>query len=246
MSALTKIHPLPTVHYTPLARWQEQRPVALVYSAAALRAATDASLRLPLTWQGEVTEATEAHWRQLGADLRGEVIYAVGGGLAMDAGKYLAQQHSLPLIGVPRRFPSTRPGPGQLACGAMAAYAIWKRARRNNYCWISSCSPPPRPSCAPPASVTCSASPPDSGIDALPSARGGIPQMSATSLMPRARPRPSCRARWLARRRLGGAQRPVCASCAIASRWKCNYAISSGIRARKKAASIILPMPSRT
>ena len=101
MSALTKIHPLPTVHYTPLARWQEQRPVALVYSAAALRAATDASLRLPLAWQGEVIEATEVHWRQLGADLRGEVIYAVGGGLAMDAGKYLAQKHSLPLIGVP-------------------------------------------------------------------------------------------------------------------------------------------------
>ncbi len=101
MSALTKIHPLPTVHYTPLARWQEQRPAALVYSAAALRAARDASLRLPLAWQGEVTEATEAHWRQLGTDLRGEVIYAVGGGLAMDAGKYLAQEHGLPLIGVP-------------------------------------------------------------------------------------------------------------------------------------------------
>lgn len=101
MSGLPKIYPLPTAHYTPLSRWREQRPVALVYSAAAWQAAQDASLRLPLAWQGEVREATEAHWQALGADMRGEVIYAVGGGLALDAGKYLAWQKDLPLIGVP-------------------------------------------------------------------------------------------------------------------------------------------------
>ena len=101
MTAVHTIYPLPTAHYTPLARWREERPAALIYSAAAWEAATDASLRLSLAWQGEVTEATEAHWQQLGADLQGEVIYAVGGGLALDAGKYLAQQHGLPLIGVP-------------------------------------------------------------------------------------------------------------------------------------------------
>ena len=95
------VYPLPTVHYTPLARWREERPTALIYNAAAWQATMNASLRLSLAWQGEVTEATEEHWQQLGADLQGEVIYAIGGGLAMDAGKYLAQQHGLPLIGVP-------------------------------------------------------------------------------------------------------------------------------------------------
>jgi glycerol-1-phosphate dehydrogenase [NAD(P)+] len=58
-------------------------------------------LRLPIAWRGEPREATQAHWEHLAEGFQGEVVYAVGGGLAADAAKYLAAQRELPLTCLP-------------------------------------------------------------------------------------------------------------------------------------------------
>ncbi|MBI3735058.1 iron-containing alcohol dehydrogenase [Candidatus Sumerlaeota bacterium] len=46
-------------------------------------------------------DATEDYWKSLLVELKGEVIYAVGGGLAVDAAKYLAAAKRLPLVCIP-------------------------------------------------------------------------------------------------------------------------------------------------
>jgi glycerol-1-phosphate dehydrogenase [NAD(P)+] len=75
-------------------------PVALVTGEPAWEAVAD-RLRLPVVWRAEPREATLDHWEALSADLQGEVVYAVGGGLAADMGKYVAARSGLPLICVP-------------------------------------------------------------------------------------------------------------------------------------------------
>ena len=74
--------------------------MALVSSRLAWEAVQD-RLRLPVVWQMEPVEATQAHWEALSTDLQGEVIYAVGGGLAVDAAKYVAAARGLPLVCLP-------------------------------------------------------------------------------------------------------------------------------------------------
>ena len=49
----------------------------------------------------EVTEATINYWESLTPQISGEAIYAIGGGLAVDAAKYLAVKRSLPLTCIP-------------------------------------------------------------------------------------------------------------------------------------------------
>ena len=79
---------------------EETRPVALVTSGPAWQA-VEGKLRLPVAWRREATRATLEHWDQLMQDLRGEVVYAVGGGLPADAAKYIAARKSLPLVCIP-------------------------------------------------------------------------------------------------------------------------------------------------
>jgi glycerol-1-phosphate dehydrogenase [NAD(P)+] len=94
------IWPLPKVELLPCAEWQERRSVALVSSRLAWQAVQD-RLRLPVVWQMEPVEATQAHWEARSTDLQGEVVYAVGGGLAVDAAKYVAAARGLPLVCLP-------------------------------------------------------------------------------------------------------------------------------------------------
>jgi glycerol-1-phosphate dehydrogenase [NAD(P)+] len=94
------IWPVPKIEFRPFAEWEETRPVALVASHLAWEAAQNA-LRLPVVWRAEPLEATQAHWDRLSEGLRGEVIVAVGGGLAVDAAKYMAAQRGLPLVCLP-------------------------------------------------------------------------------------------------------------------------------------------------
>ncbi len=91
---------LPKIEFLSLSDVNEKRAVALVSGNPAWTAVRD-KLRLNVVWQFEPREASEEHWLKYGAGLQGEVIYAVGGGLAVDAAKYLAVQHELPLICVP-------------------------------------------------------------------------------------------------------------------------------------------------
>lgn len=91
---------LPITHLLHLEEWQETRPVALVYSRLAWQA-VQSRLRLPVAWQGEPQRAETQAWDELFASAQGEVVYAVGGGLAADAAKYLAAQRNLPLVCMP-------------------------------------------------------------------------------------------------------------------------------------------------
>jgi glycerol-1-phosphate dehydrogenase [NAD(P)+] len=94
------IWPVPKVEFGLFAELEESRAVALVTSRLAWEAVGE-RLRLPIVWRAEPQEATQAHWDALFTDLRGEVVYAVGGGLAVDAAKYIAVRRDLPLVCLP-------------------------------------------------------------------------------------------------------------------------------------------------
>lgn len=100
MEPMTHIWPIPKIEFIPFPEIEESRPTALVTSGPAWEAVGH-QLHLPLVWQADVREASQAVWNSLAADLTGEVVYAVGGGLAADAAKYIACQHDLPLICLP-------------------------------------------------------------------------------------------------------------------------------------------------
>jgi glycerol-1-phosphate dehydrogenase [NAD(P)+] len=91
---------LPRTEILPWLELDEPRQVALFTSTPAWRA-VERWLRLDVVWQAEVTEASEAAWQPLLATLRGEVVYAVGGGLVVDAAKYCAAHLGLPLVCLP-------------------------------------------------------------------------------------------------------------------------------------------------
>jgi glycerol-1-phosphate dehydrogenase [NAD(P)+] len=89
---------LPILEEQPLREWQEPRDVALVTTANAWEVVAG-ELALHITSRALVTAATIDHWVTL--PIAGEVIYAVGGGLAVDGAKFAAKQHGLPLVCVP-------------------------------------------------------------------------------------------------------------------------------------------------
>ncbi len=97
---ITQVWPLPRIHYLPFADWEETRSAALIYTNPAFAAVAD-RIHLTFDWRAEVSEATIKHWDTVGQGLKAEVIYAVGGGLAVDAAKYLAVKHELPLVCLP-------------------------------------------------------------------------------------------------------------------------------------------------
>lgn len=96
----TVVHRLPTLRFLALNEWTESRPVALVTSGPAWEA-VQGLLRLPTVWRAEPRQATLAHWQALLEGLQGEVVYAVGGGLATDAAKFLAARRNVPLVCIP-------------------------------------------------------------------------------------------------------------------------------------------------
>ncbi|MBN1581618.1 MAG: iron-containing alcohol dehydrogenase [Anaerolineae bacterium] len=94
------IWPIPKIEFMSFAEIVESRSVALVTGLPAWQAVKN-RLSLPVVWQADVKEATLSHWDAFLADLRGEVVYAVGGGLAVDAAKYVAARCNLPLVCLP-------------------------------------------------------------------------------------------------------------------------------------------------
>jgi hypothetical protein len=95
-----KVYGLPDIRFLSLDEWDERRPVALVTSGPAWAAVRE-DLRLQMAWRGSPRQATLSHWQEMLAGLQGEVVYAVGGGLAADAAKFLAAQRNLPLVCIP-------------------------------------------------------------------------------------------------------------------------------------------------
>lgn len=95
------VWPLPIVEYRTFSTIDDERDIALVYSRAAYEAVKDQLRQLRLVSAVEPIEATVAHWDTLLEALQGDVIYAVGGGLAVDAAKYMAMKRGLPLVSLP-------------------------------------------------------------------------------------------------------------------------------------------------
>jgi len=100
---MVKIWNIPEIQLIPLAEVREPRPVLLMARHQDWESVR-AKLRLPLVSSLEPMSARLEHWETLMAllgDLHAEVVYAVGGVLATDAAKYLAEIFSLPLVCVP-------------------------------------------------------------------------------------------------------------------------------------------------
>jgi glycerol-1-phosphate dehydrogenase [NAD(P)+] len=99
---MTTIWPLPRIEIRDLSTINETRPTALLTSGPAWEAAGQ-FLNLPLVIQAEPHKADHDFFKTLASDLppQVEVIYAVGGGLASDAAKYIGWVNKLPVVTIP-------------------------------------------------------------------------------------------------------------------------------------------------
>jgi glycerol-1-phosphate dehydrogenase [NAD(P)+] len=93
---------LPAIQFTPFSEIDEKRPILLVTSTPAWNA-VKTHLKLTIDYQPEPIKATAHHWDALitPQPAYSEVVYAVGGGLVADAGKYMAYRLGLPLVVLP-------------------------------------------------------------------------------------------------------------------------------------------------
>lgn len=99
---MTTIWPLPRIEIRELSSVTETRPTALLTGGPAWASASQ-FLNLPLVIQAEPHKADHEFFRMLASDMppQVEVIYAVGGGLASDAAKYIGWANKLPVVTVP-------------------------------------------------------------------------------------------------------------------------------------------------
>ncbi len=102
-----KIWNLPLTEYILFSEIEDDRPIALLTSGPAWTAVSHHLQHLNIIHQTEVTEATLLHWDALVHNLQSTihnsqfVLYAVGGGLVVDAAKYLAVKLNKPLVCLP-------------------------------------------------------------------------------------------------------------------------------------------------
>jgi len=106
--SMEKIWNLPLIEYIPFQEIEDNRPLLLITSAPAWDAVSDRLSHLPIKTRLEPSEATQTHWDGLLSGLQSEAgspelaaVYAVGGGLAADAAKYITVKLDLPLICLP-------------------------------------------------------------------------------------------------------------------------------------------------
>jgi glycerol-1-phosphate dehydrogenase [NAD(P)+] len=103
-----KIWNLPLVEFIPFDELEENRPVILVTTSGAWEAVAEDLKHLNIASQIEVSEATVHHWinkitplQPRLPEIEDPIVYAVGGGLAVDAAKYIAKQLNLPIYCLP-------------------------------------------------------------------------------------------------------------------------------------------------
>lgn len=99
---MDRVHPLPQMEAKSLRGIVEDRPVTLITSAPAWRALNGA-LNISVVQRFEPDDASEDSFAAIASSLSDEarVVYGVGGGLAVDAAKYVAHARRLPLVGIP-------------------------------------------------------------------------------------------------------------------------------------------------
>lgn len=104
---MSTVWPLPKVTYTPLNLIAETRPVALITSEAAW-ANFGGGLNLPLVVQAEPVSTDRDLLDYLADNLpsQAEVVYVLGTGVPLTAGKLVANQNKLPLVIVPTAISS--------------------------------------------------------------------------------------------------------------------------------------------
>lgn len=101
---MNKIWNLPAIECASFEQIDDQRPALLVTSAPAWDAVKEHLRGLRIACTIEIMEASIVHWdARLSSieEARSSVVYAVGGGLAADAAKYLAARLKLPLVCLP-------------------------------------------------------------------------------------------------------------------------------------------------
>jgi len=103
-----KIWNLPLVEFIPFDELEEKRPVILVTTHGAWEAVAEDLKHLNIASYLYVTEASVHHWINLTTSLQSSIsnlespiIYSVGGGLAVDAAKYIANGLNLSLTCLP-------------------------------------------------------------------------------------------------------------------------------------------------
>ncbi len=133
---MSTIWNLPLTEFMALGDIDESRPVALLTSGPAWSAVRKHLTQLPIVWQAEVHEATLTHWDDLTAAARqalgddNAVIYAVGGGLVVDAAKYMAVALGKPLICLPTAL-------------SVDAFLTWASGYRRDGCVAYLATKPP-------------------------------------------------------------------------------------------------------
>jgi glycerol-1-phosphate dehydrogenase [NAD(P)+] len=103
-----KIWNLPLVEFIPFDELEEKHPVIIVTTVGAWEAVADDLDHLDITSRWVVNQATVHQWLNLTSQIQSSIaaleppmIYSVGGGLAVDAAKYIANGLNLPLTCLP-------------------------------------------------------------------------------------------------------------------------------------------------
>jgi glycerol-1-phosphate dehydrogenase [NAD(P)+] len=111
---------LPQVQLLPFEEIVDDRPVTLVYSGPAWNVVRN-KLHVNIVSEIEIKEATLTAWDQALSKVKGDVIYAVGGGLPNDAAKYLGVNLKLPVTSLPTAL-------------SVDAFFTWASGIRSNGC----------------------------------------------------------------------------------------------------------------
>jgi glycerol-1-phosphate dehydrogenase [NAD(P)+] len=103
-----KIWNLPIIEFVPFDELEETHPVVVVTTTGAWEAVVEDLKQLNIVNHVNVSEASVHHWLNLTTSLQPSIngleapnLYAVGGGLAVDAAKYIANGLNLPLTCLP-------------------------------------------------------------------------------------------------------------------------------------------------
>jgi glycerol-1-phosphate dehydrogenase [NAD(P)+] len=102
-NASVNVYPIPEMVYIPIQEWEEEDIVIVIKDEAAWQSLNPKKLNWDIGVALDAPVPTEAEYKKLAkrCDGMGEILYAVGGGVAVDAAKFVAQEMDMPLICIP-------------------------------------------------------------------------------------------------------------------------------------------------